>query len=189
MVGLDIDGVLADFLSPFLSLVEKKCGNGAIPPDSITDFKFQEHPFLTEEIVWKCMEEVSYQPEFWHNLSSLVTRREWEALEELNRKRKLVFITNRYERGTYDIRQVTRDWLQKQGITAPLVHFTDERKGKLADQLGVSVFMDDRHENCEDVAEKTRAVVLMPHRSYNQSFEHPRVKRVWNFSELFGYLF
>jgi hypothetical protein len=48
--------------------------------------------------------------------------------------------------------------------------------------------MDDRHENCQDVAENTQAVVLMPLRPYNRSFNHPGVKTIRNFNELFSYL-
>lgn len=37
ILGLDIDGVVADFLSPFLQSIEQKMGTGPIPPQSITD--------------------------------------------------------------------------------------------------------------------------------------------------------
>lgn len=188
IVGLDIDGVVADFLSPFLRMVEKRIGNGPIPPESITDFNFKDHPVLSEKIVDECMVEVSYDPVFWQRLSPLLSTEDWQALDKLSRKEQLVFITHRYERETYDIHQVTCDWLTRHGIGKPVVYFTQESKAKLVDHLGVSLFVDDRHENCQEVAEKTQAVVMMPHRHYNQSFTHPRVKRIWKLNELFSYL-
>lgn len=187
-VGLDIDGVIADFISPFLLIVEKKLGNGPIHLESITDLSFKEHPYLTEEAVWKCMEEVSYDPAFWHGLSPLIAPQDWEELERLSRKGKLVFVTHRYERETYSIEEVTCSWLKRHGISCPVVHFTQECKSDLIRKLEVGLFMDDRHENCAAVAEKTKAVVLMPDRLYNLSFTHPRVKRIKNFAELFDYL-
>ena len=188
MLGLDIDGVLADFLSPFLRVVEKKIGNGPIPAETITDFNFKDHPILSEKIVDECMVKVSYDPAFWQRLSPLLSAEEWQALDHLSRKGQLVFITHRYERETYDIRQVTCDWLKRHGIAKPVAYFTQESKAKLVDGLGVDLFVDDRHENCQEVAEKTQATVVMPHRHYNQTFSHPRVKRIWNFNELFSYL-
>ena len=188
MLGLDIDGVVADFLSPFLRVVEKRSGNSPIPHESITDFNFKDHPFLSENIVDECMVAVSYDPVFWQRLCPLLSPQEWQKLDSLSRKGELVFITHRYERETYDIHQVTCDWLGNHGIGKPVVYFTQESKAKLVDHLGVSLFVDDRHENCQEVAEKTQATVVMPHRHYNQSFNHPRVKRIWNFSELFSYL-
>ena len=64
VLGLDIDGVVADFLSPFLRVVEKKIGNGPIPPETITDFNFKDHPVLSEKIVDECMVAVSHDPGF-----------------------------------------------------------------------------------------------------------------------------
>jgi uncharacterized HAD superfamily protein len=188
IVGLDIDGVVADFLTPFLRFVEKKVGNGPIAVESITDLSFKEHPYLTEKAVWGCMEEVSYDPAFWRNLRPLISQKEWQELEEMSSRGKLVFLTHRYERETYSIHQVTCEWLKRHGIREPAIHFTQESKSKLVENFGVDLFVDDRHENCQDVAENTQAKVFMPHRQYNQSFSHPRVTRIWNFRELFSYL-
>lgn len=188
IVGLDIDGVLADFLSPFLKLLEEKTGNGPFLAESITDFTFAEHPVLSEEVVWDCMEAVSYDPDFWQNLSPLITAGEWGRLENLSRQERLHFVTHRYVRETYDINAITSEWLKSHGISNPVVHFTNESKAPLVKDLGIQFFMDDRYENCLEVAEKTDAMVLMPHRPYNQSFNHPSVKRIENFAELFFYL-
>lgn len=188
IVGLDIDGVVADFLSPFLLVLEQKIGTGPIPVESVTDFKFNNHPLLTEKAVWGCMETVSYDPSFWEKMPSLLKPSEWQRLEDFDHQHRLVFITHRYVRDTYDIHGVTCEWLRRNGISKPVVHFTQDGKGALIKDLGIELFVDDRYENCQDVAEKSEAVVLMPHRIYNQSFSHPRVKRIWKFNELFAYL-
>jgi 5' nucleotidase, deoxy (Pyrimidine), cytosolic type C protein (NT5C) len=188
MIGLDIDGVLADFISPFLRILEVRIGNGPIDPESITDPNFMNHPLITTEIISECLASVSYDPNFWEALVPLASERQWAALDRLSRKQKLVFVTHRYEQKGYDIGQVTRDWLRKHGVSDPIVYFTQQHKSELIGKLKVELFVDDRHENCRDVAENTGAVVLMPHRSYNQSFNHPRVKRIQDLDELFVYL-
>jgi len=45
-VGLDIDGVVADFITPFLKLLEARSGGGPIDPASIIDPNFMQHPFF-----------------------------------------------------------------------------------------------------------------------------------------------
>ena len=105
------------------------------------------------------------------HLLPLPSAQQWQALDKLSRKEKLVFVTHRYERETYDIGQITCDWLRKHGISNPVVYFTQNQKSELIGKLKVELFVDDRHENCRDVAENTEALVLMPHRSYNQSFQ------------------
>jgi uncharacterized HAD superfamily protein len=188
MIGLDIDGVLADFISPFLRVLAARMGNGPIDPESITDPNFVNHPLITAEIIAECMANVSYDPKFWEALAPFPSAGQWQALDRLSRKQKLVFVTHRYERETYDIGQVTRDWLRKHGVSSPVVYFTQSLKSELIGKLNVELFVDDRHENCRDVAENTEAVVLMLHRSYNQSFNHPRVQRIQDLDELFVYL-
>lgn len=188
VIGLDIDGVVADFLSAFLKLLETRLGNGPIATETIRSFNFKDHPLLTEEVVWKCMEEVSYDPAFWENLSSLISLEDWSRLEELSRNAKLVFVTHRHVRETYSIHEVSSNWLRRHGISRPVVYFTQEPKGKLIQDLGVRLFMDDRYENCQEVAENSQALVLMPHRTYNQDFHHPRVQRIWSFRELFTHM-
>lgn len=188
MVALDIDGVMADFVPPFVGVLEKRAGNGPIDLRSITDPNFSNHPSLSQEIISECILEVSNDPAFWERLEPLPPPEHWRALNALSRQERLVFITHRYERETYDISRVTTDWLKKHGISHPVVYFTQNHKSELIGQLGVHLFVDDRHENCRDVAENTEAVVLMPDRSYNQSFSHPKVQRIQDLEELFAYL-
>ena len=71
MVGLDIDGVLADFISPFLRVLELRMGNGPIDRDSITDPNFTNHPLIVSEIVSECIARVSDDPKFWEALLPL----------------------------------------------------------------------------------------------------------------------
>jgi len=188
MIALDIDGVLADFVAPFVRVLEKYADSGTIDLRSITDPNFSNHPYLSQEMVSKCILEVSNDPIFWQQLEPLPPPDHWQALNALSAQERLVFITHRYERATYDIGQVTSHWLKQHGIADPVVYFTQKHKSELIGELGIEVFVDDRHENCQDVAENTDAVVFMPHRTYNQSFSHPRVQRIQDLTELFAYL-
>ena len=188
VVGFDIDGVLADFVSPFLRLLEHRVGGGPIDPASITDPNFIQHPFLTREIIFECMEAASYDAEFWRALAPLPSAEQWRMLDRIGREHELLFITHRWVRDTYDINQVTCDWLRRHGVSDPMVHFTQDKKSALVQKLNIDLFVDDRHENCEDVATQTAAMVFMPHRPYNQAFNHPKVQRIRELDEVFVYL-
>jgi 5' nucleotidase, deoxy (Pyrimidine), cytosolic type C protein (NT5C) len=188
IVGLDIDGVLADFVSPFLRVLEERTGSGPIDPQSYVDPNFSDHPALSSEIVTECILKVSNDPKFWERLHPLPSAEQWKILDGLSRQQKLIFVTHRYECDNYSIHQVTCDWLRKHGVSNPVVYFTQTYKSELIGKLNVDLFVDDRHENCRDIAENTEAVVLMPHRSYNQFFNHPRVQRIQDLSELFAYI-
>ena len=134
-IALDIDGVLADFVTPFLQLLEQRVGGPSIDPASITDPNFQHHPFLTKELIYDCMVDTSYDAEFWRVLSPLPSTDQWQALNQVSRDNEVVFITHRWVRDTYDINQVTCDWLRRHGIDSPVVHFTQEVKSQLVRKL------------------------------------------------------
>lgn len=187
-LGLDIDGVVADFITPFLKLLEARSGSGPIDPVSITDPNFMQHPFLSKEIIFECMESASYDPEFWRTMTPLLSTDQWQRLDRMSQAHEVVFITHRWVRDTYDSHQITCDWLRWHGLTRPIVHFTQEKKSSLIRKLGIELFVDDRHENCEDVATETDAVVLMPHRPYNQAFSHPKVRRIRQLDEIWDHL-
>ena len=62
IVGFDIDGVLADFITPFLQLLAQRTGTRSIDPASVIDPNFLAHPFITPAMIFDCMEAVSYDP-------------------------------------------------------------------------------------------------------------------------------
>jgi hypothetical protein len=171
-----------------LQLLENRTGSDPIDPASITDPNFMQHPYLTQEIIFECMEAASYDPEFWRALAPLPSPAQWQALDQMARDHETVFITHRWVRDTYDISQVTCDWLRYHGMADPIVHFTQDKKSVLVRKLNIGLFVDDRHDNCHDVATETDALVLMPHRPYNQAFDHPKVRRIQQLDELFDCL-
>jgi uncharacterized HAD superfamily protein len=187
MIGLDIDGVMADFISPFVRVLSERIDNGPIDPQTITDPNFMNHPLIATELISECIADVSCNPKFWEALAPLPSAEQWQALNRLSRNDQLVFVTHRCEQKSYDIGRVTCDWLRKHGITNPLVYFTQNYKSELIGKLKIGLFVDDRHENCRDVAENTEAIVLMPDRSYNQTFSHPRVQRIQDLDALLAY--
>jgi hypothetical protein len=187
-VALDIDGVLADFITPFLRILEQRVGYGPIDVESITDPSFTCHPFLSSEVVSGCMLEVCNDPLFWRGLAPLASPSHWRQLEALSQQSRLVFITHRYETESCNITQITLEWLKKHGIASPRIYLTQRHKSELIEKLKVELFVDDRYENCQDVADNTGAVVLMPHRPYNQTFNHPRVQRIQDLADLFAQL-
>jgi uncharacterized HAD superfamily protein len=188
LVGLDIDGVLADFVSPFLRLLQERIGSAPIEPQAYVDLYFSDHPELSREIVTECILKVSNDPKFWAQLDPLPSSEQWKVLDDLSRRQKLIFVTHRYECDNYSIHQVTCDWLRNHGVSEPVVYCTQSHKSELIEKLKVGLFVDDRHENCRDVAENTRAVVLMPHRPYNQAFTHPGVQRIRDLDELLPFI-
>ena len=133
----------------------------------------------------ECAQAVRQDPGFWDGLDSLLSPDQWRRLEHLSQCGQLSFITHRTGHESWDIHAVTSEWFRRHGITNPDVHLVENEKSVVVKRLGVALFVDDNYENCQDVAERTEARVLMPHHPYNRHFSHPGVTRVMHFNEVF----
>jgi deoxypyrimidine-specific 5' nucleotidase type C protein (NT5C) len=188
LIGLDVDGVVADFLGPFLRFIERRIGCAPIAPETIIDLSYKDHPIITEAVLEQCLAALADEPDFFDRLVPLLEPSEWRALDTLSRNGRLVFITHRQASEGRDVQRLTCAWLLRHGVSNPVVHCTADYKSKIVENLGVEIFVDDRPENCLDVAEKTRAAVFMPRRCYNAFFNHPKVKTFGRFGELLDHL-
>jgi hypothetical protein len=143
-----------------------------------------QHPDLTQEIIFECMEAASANQVLARS-GAAASPAQWQTLDQILRPRSpsSPIAGCAY----YDIGQVTAigsattEWLIDRA-------FTQDKKSVLVEKLQIELFVDDRHENCEDVAVQTEALVFMPHRPHNQAFEHPKVRRIRELDEVFAYL-
>src|ERR1051326_6831379 len=115
LLGLDVDGVVADFLGAFFRFVEKKTGCGPIAPETVVDLSYQGHPVITDAVLERCLAALADEPDFFDRLVPLLAPSEWRALDELSRAGCLVFITHRQASEGRDVQRLTADRLQRAG--------------------------------------------------------------------------
>lgn len=173
--GVDIDGVLADFNSGFISLIKEMTGK-ELPKVSSTYpavWNYHREDSLgvnkvtnkEETAVWERIKAGG----FWRSLD--ITKDGRDALSWLNMMRyeghQIYFITSRP--GVY-AKYLTEDWLSQYGYRNPtvLVVQSDRAKGQLAAGLGFDVFIDDKPNNCLEVAVFSKAAVFLVNQPYNQ---------------------
>src|ERR1043165_1574879 len=118
LLGLDVDGVVADFLGPFLRLVEKKTRCGPTAPETLVDLSYQRHPVITHAGPARCLAALADEPDFFDRLVPLLAPSEWRALDELSRAGRLVFITHRQASEGRDVQRFTADWLERHGVSS-----------------------------------------------------------------------
>ena len=149
-IGVDIDGVLADFTGGARRFFKDKFGG---PSDKVVqtgwgfdslntdDFRLPENH---EEILW---EHVDATPNWW---CSLEPEKGTSLLPEVAAKHDVYFITNRkskhYDNGM-SVRQQTQYWLRTQfGIEFPTLIMIKD-KGPIVRDLELNYFLDDRDAN------------------------------------------
>lgn len=156
-IGLDIDGVLADFTG---ALTKK--------------FNFEGHNPIhwNDPIIRKLYPEISKDKQFWLDLPSLIKQEE------------LSFEPHCYITSRSIGNDVSEEWLDKHGFPKATVYSIghDESKVVIAKQSGIDIFVDDRYENFIEL-NKAGICCYLYDAPYNQKYE-VGYKRIKSLKEL-----
>ncbi len=151
-IGVDIDGVLADFNSAFIHRCIEVTGVDLFPvrPFDIPCWNYPEHYGYTAAQVSAVWADIKADPNFWYDLmeypqtiSMLAVLRDLEDAGA-----EIYFITARP--GT-EVKRQTEEWLLNMGFFEPTV-LISSAKGMCARALNLTHYIDDRWENVVDVA-------------------------------------
>lgn len=99
---------------------------------------------------------------FWNTLPELepgiISRIARTARE---RRWEVIFLTTRPSTRGDLVQMQSQQWLEAHGFQYPSVFVVQRSRGKIADALGLDAFVDDRPENCLDIAVESKAKVLL----------------------------
>ena len=103
-----------------------------------------------EENFWESLDEI--EPGSLARLSQLARERRWEV----------IFLTSRPETRGDTAQLQSHRWLAARGFELPSVFVVHGSRGKIAASLALDVLVDDRPENCLDIAidSKARAILV-----------------------------
>lgn len=194
-IGIDCDGVLADFNLAFIERIIAVTKRDLFPPRpfAITTWNYPEQYGYTREEVSAVWTTIKDDPNFWAELPEYADTA--EALRYLNDRRlagdDLYFIT---ARPGINAKKQTENWLLRHWPTpfAPQVTvLLSSDKDLCAVALGLDIYVDDRIENVESVVtarnydvkgrylgERTRTYVLDQPWNRQMDDDHSGAKRI-----------
>jgi hypothetical protein len=182
-IGFDLDGTLADMEGELIRQAEILFGEsmarrvdprpatpeinpafaGGAPAEPAAD---NEPPLLklklTKRQQGRLWEHVESIENFWQTLGEcepgiverlgrLASERRWE----------IIFLTKRPEGAGATAQLQTQLWLESRGFHLPSVYVVQGSRGRIAAALGLDVVVDDRPENCLDVAVECQARAIL----------------------------
>jgi hypothetical protein len=103
----------------------------------------------TIENFWESLSEI--EPGSVARLSALATRRRWET----------IFLTRRPPSAGATAQVQSQRWLEAKGFPMPSVFVAQGSRGRIAAALALDFVVDDRPENCLDVAIDSRARAIL----------------------------
>jgi hypothetical protein len=183
-IGFDLDGTLADmeaelirqaeivFGQPMTQRREEPAAPAAATADPPSAGAPEDAPENAAPLI-KLRLTPRQQRRLWAHVESIEnfwqTLRECEAgiVERLGRvagerRWEIIFLTKRPEGAGATAQLQTQLWLESHGFHLPSVYVVQGSRGRIAAALGLDIVVDDRPENCLDVAvdSKARAVLI-----------------------------
>ena len=129
--------------------------------DATTNVAIQEL-HLTPRQQTQLWEHVRKIENFWTTLSELepgiISR---IAKTSLERQWEVIFLTTRPSTAGELVQLQSQRWLEAHGFQYPSVYVVQRSRGKIADALHLDAFVDDRPENCLDIAVESKAKVIL----------------------------
>jgi 5'(3')-deoxyribonucleotidase len=178
-IGLDVDGVLADFNAGYIQLFNSLTGKD-IPLDYMPETWFYEEALGIPKVTVDKALEIIQDPEsgFWLSLDKLAE----PDLDRLCYQNEVYFVTTRPGE---DAKRQTEEWLSMHfGMSYPTVLISDD-KGAIARGLKLDVFIDDRDMNLwavKGASPATTCYVL--DYPYNRSVDSAIATRIGSLSEV-----
>lgn len=181
-IGFDLDGTVADMYSALHQEALKLFGEEALAqsaykkappspdgaeeapkePEDETSAAAMDELHLTARQQMQLWDHVRKIENFWTTLPELepgliariaktATDRQWE----------IIFLTTRPSTAGEMTQLQSQRWLDAHGFRYPSVMVVHRSRGKIADALHLDAFVDDRPENCLDIAVESKAKVIL----------------------------
>lgn len=181
-IGLDLDGVFADFNRAYITLLQHLTGRHDFLPQDVYDPPCWDYDVLrgyTKNEIRMAWEHIAHSPNFWRDLWPLDGVKALDplipAIEDFH---DIYYITSRPGRTA---KHQSEQWIrQRLGYTnySPTVLVTSD-KANTAKGLKLRVYVDDKLENVVDVAHAVpKCRVYLLDYSYNQGELPKNVTRV-----------
>ncbi len=194
-IGLDIDGVLSDFTTPYLAkLIEF---NGSIP-DRVKEWNplvdpnkwswERDYGFKQKDIekFWSWCKTDEGQREFWGKMPPLLDFLERGYVQQLCADNDVYFITTR----PFMTKKVVEKWIDYWYSASfngrpPTVLLSEKRKGDLAAGLHLHAMFDDKPFNVQTVLRScgTSCIPFLISQPWNKDFDDPYIVRVDSIKE------
>lgn len=112
------------------------------------------------------------------------------AKERINKLKddgnEIIIITARDTKSLKEVHKVCKDWLINNKINVDKIVVDGEDKAQKCLENKIDIFIDDNICNCENVYNNLKIPVLLMNGRYNKDYQNPKIKRVYNWNEIYN---
>ena len=178
-IAFDLDGVLADLHTAYAKAaielfpeldrtVIASQDVGSSPPESDlapneSDVPDPSAPVAVSprqsEAIWA---KLTAHEDFWTTLAEIEDGAIARIAKEAEARRwDILFITSRPSSAGTTVQRQSQRWLESKGFKLPSVFVVHGSRGKVAEAMALDAVIDDRPDNCLDVALESRAAAIL----------------------------
>jgi hypothetical protein len=173
-IGVDVDGVLADFRSSFrmaaVRVLRREVASTNDSPHSVGPLEPQDvrrvWQYIGKTQNW-WMEVEAYEPEQIARLYSLTRAAGWEVF----------FLTKRPPSAGDSVQFQTQWWIERFGFYLPAVLTVPGSRGDIANGLRLDLVLDDQLINCVEVVSATPTKALLMQRTPDSAAREHAINR------------
>lgn len=183
-VGFDLDGTVADMYSALRREAVKLFGEEVLKtaepvatapqsaPHEQTAVPNADDDQAPSQVLQELHLTPRQQSQLWDHVKQIENF--WLTLPELepgiisriakaaaDRRWEVIFLTTRPSTKGDLVQLQSQQWLDAHGFRYPSVYVVQRSRGKIADALQLDAFVDDRPENCLDIAVESQAKVIL----------------------------
>ena len=170
-IAFDLDGTIADMYAVLHKEAERLFGAEALVNGAYNEPKADAPPSDdpdSKKVMTELHLTARQQMQLWDHVKTIENF--WDALPELEpgivarisdtalrRRWEVIFLTTRPAVAGDTVQQQSQRWLNAKGFPLPSVFVVQRSRGRIADALQLDAVVDDRPENCLDVAVESKA--------------------------------
>jgi len=157
-IAFDMDGVLADMDTALTQQADLLFRETPAASDEAGAGQPPARLRMTPRQERRLWERVEAIENFWESLREI----ELGAIARLyamsvERRWEIIFLTKRPETAGHTAQRQTQRWLENRGFALPSVYVVQGSRGRIASALALDFVVDDRPENCVEVAVDSKA--------------------------------
>lgn len=186
-IGIDIDDTIANTFEVTISYlkeyIEKRLGKEfKIDLTEPTDYyKLVKKFGITEEEEWN----------FWMDYFATIVKEvvpKLDSVEVIKRLKEegnnIFLVTARYEVEEYDIKDLTRKWLEEKNVVFDKLIINAHDKLEVAEHEKIDVFIDDSIRNCTMLSDGG-IKVYMYNTVFNDFYKNEKIEKVYSWDEFY----
>lgn len=187
VIGIDIDDTIADTYEKIITYAQEYIIKDLKKEPVLQQITCDTHYYLKTLFNWNEGEDMEFLTEYYEKIISEVVPKTLsiDYLKKLQSEgNKIVLITARWETEHFDVKEITKMWIEKYNIPCDKLIINAENKLIACEQENVDVFVDDSFSNCEMVSNAGIKTFLMDTRA-NNNLECENFERVYSWPHLY----